>query len=320
MIKIMQPVFPWGHHRRFNSYTEFVRQTFGSRVQKLSIDAGFSCPNRDGTVSFGGCTFCDSDAFNPSYCQPTKTITQQLEEGKEFHKTRYRRSSRYFAYFQAYSNTYASISELKRMYAEALDVEDVIGLVIGTRPDCIDEEKLDFLARVAEKYYVIIEYGIESCNNHILRAMNRGHDFEKSVWALVETKKRGIKTGAHFIIGLPGESREEILAQSKMIAKLPIDNIKFHQLQILANTAMAKEYHKNPKIFNLFGLHEYIDFMADYITFLPHQMVIERFTAEVPPRFRIAPDWGNLRTDQILLMIENRLAEKDVWQGKNYSM
>jgi len=319
MNETLNTTFTWGHKRRFNSYTEYVRSTFGARVQKLSVDAGFSCPNRDGTLGSEGCTFCDNDAFNPSYCVPAKSITQQLEEGKKFHKKRYRRSSLYFAYFQAFSNTYASIEELKGMYSEAMKVEDVIGLVIGTRPDCIDAEKLDYLAELAGKYYVNVEYGIESCNNKTLCEINRGHDFEKSAWALEETKKRGIKTGAHFIIGLPGESREEIMDQTKLIAKLPINTIKFHQLQILRNTPMAFDYNLHPGKYVLFNLDEYIDFITDFITFLPPGMVIERFTAEVPPRYRIAPDWGKLRTDQILLMIEQRLEEKDVWQGKNYS-
>lgn len=314
-----QSIYPWGHYRRFNSYTEYIRRTFGARVQKLSIDAGFSCPNRDGTISTGGCTFCNSDAFNPSYCIPEKTITQQLGEGMEFHRKRYRRSSKYMAYFQAYSNTYASIAELIKLFDEALRVDDVIGLVIGTRPDCIDSEKLDYFAKLSEKAYVIIEYGVESCNDHTLQLINRGHNFETAVWALEETSKRGIKTGAHFIIGLPGENRREIMDQTKIISQLPIDNIKFHQLQILKNTQLEKVYQAHPEIFDLFGLHEYIDFMTDFIALIPPGMVIERFTAEVPPRFRIAPDWGNLRTDQILIMIEQLLEDKDLWQGKHYA-
>jgi uncharacterized protein len=311
--------FPWGHTRRFNAYSEHTRKIFGARVQKLSLDAGFSCPNRDGTISTGGCTFCDSDAFNPAYCQPEKSITQQLSEGIEFHKKRYRRSSRYLAYFQAYSNTHAPLAVLKKLYEDALAMPGVIGLVIGTRPDCVDSEKLDYLARLAESHYIIVEYGIESCNNKILESINRGHTFEQATHALAETRKRGIKTGAHFIIGLPGETRAEIMDQAGIIARLPIDNIKFHQLQILKNTALESDFLKNPVKFNLFSLEEYVDFISGYIQLLPTQMVIERFTAEVPPRYRIAPDWGNLRTDQILEMIERKLEEKNAWQGKRYN-
>ncbi|HPK04299.1 MAG TPA: TIGR01212 family radical SAM protein [Bacteroidales bacterium] len=311
--------FQWGHNRRFNAYSEHIRQLFGGRIQKLSVDAGFSCPNRDGTIAYGGCTFCNNEAFNPSYCSPEKSITQQLHEGIVFHKTRYRRSSKYLAYFQAYTNTHAELQRLIMLYDEALSTPDVIGLVIGTRPDCVDSEKLDYFKNLSKKHYIIIEYGIESCNDHTLNLINRGHTFKQSVWALEETRRRGIKNGAHFIIGLPGESRKEILNQAKTISQLPIDNIKFHQLQILKNTEMEKQYSQNPDLFELFELDEYIDFIIEYIELLPPDMVIERITAETPPRYRIAPDWGNLRTDQILQIIENKLEEKDSWQGKRYN-
>lgn len=311
--------FQWGHNRRFNAYSEHIRQLFGGRIQKLSVDAGFSCPNRDGTIAYGGCTFCNNEAFNPSYCSPEKSITQQLHEGIVFHKTRYRRSSKYLAYFQAYTNTHAELQRLIMLYDEALSTPDVIGLVIGTRPDCVDSEKLDYFENLSKKHYIIIEYGIESCNDHTLNLINRGHTFKQSVWALEETRRRGIKNGAHFIIGLPGESRKEILNQAKTISQLPIDNIKFHQLQILKNTEMEKQYSQNPDLFELFELDEYIDFIIEYIELLPPDMVIERITAETPPRYRIAPDWGNLRTDQILQIIENKLEEKDSWQGKRYN-
>lgn len=286
--------FQWGHNRRFNAYSEHIRQLFGGRIQKLSVDAGFSCPNRDGTIAYGGCTFCNNEAFNPSYCSPEKSITQQLHEGIVFHKTRYRRSSKYLAYFQAYTNTHAELQRLIMLYDEALSIPDVIGLVIGTRPDCVDSEKLDYFKNLSKKHYIIIEYGIESCNDHTLNLINRGHTFKQSVWALEETRRRGIKNGAHFIIGLPGESRKEILNQAKIISQLPIDNIKFHQLQILKNTEMEKQYSQNPDLFELFELDEYIDFIIEYIELLPPDMVIERITAETPPRYRIAPDWGNL--------------------------
>jgi uncharacterized protein len=310
--------FPWGHQRRFNSYSEHIRKIFGARVQKLSVDAGFSCPNRDGTIAAGGCTFCDNNAFNPSYCVPQKSIRQQLEEGMEFHKKRYRRSSKYLAYFQAYSNTHAPLSVLKNLYEEALATENVTGLVIGTRPDCVDAEKLDYIAVLSRKHYLVLEFGIESCNNKTLQAINRGHTFEQAVEVLLQCKAREIKTGAHFIIGLPGESRAEIMEQASIIARLPISSIKFHQLQILRNTAMEKDFQQYPEKYELFALDEYIDFITSYIELLPPALVIERFTAEVPPRYRIAPDWDLLRTDQILQMIEAKLDEKDTWQGKRF--
>ena len=316
MNKGGETIYPWGHSRRFNAYSEHIRKVFGARVQKLSLDAGFSCPNRDGSISTGGCTFCNSDAFSPSYCEPAKPITQQLAEGIEFHKKRYRRSSQYLAYFQAFSNTHAPLPVLKKLYEEALSMPGMLGLVIGTRPDCVDNEKLDYLAGLAEKYYIVVEYGIESVHDRTLKLINRGHSFAQAVDALDETRKRNIKTGAHFIIGLPGESREDILAQTKTIASLPVDSIKFHQLQVLRNTLLEKDFLINPGNYHLFELEEYISFMASYIEKLPAQMVIERFTAEVPPPYRVAPDWGNLRTDVILRMIEQNLEENNTWQGK----
>jgi uncharacterized protein len=308
-------MYEWGHSRRINAYGEYTRKIFGTRVQKLSLDVGFSCPNRDGSIAEGGCTFCNGAAFSPSYCIPEKSIRQQLNEGIEFHQNRYRQSHKYMAYFQAYSNTHASLDKLRQLYAEALSVPGVVGMVIGTRPDCIDGHKLDFLATLAEKYYVIVEYGIESCYDKTLALVNRGHSFEQAVWALQETAQRNIKTGAHFMIGLPGESREEIMAQTQIIGRLPLDNIKFHQLQILKNTPMHRQFIENPEAFELFTLDEYIDFITEYISYLPPSLVIERFTAEVPPRYLVAPDWGLIRAGSIVGMIEKALETKNLWQG-----
>jgi len=308
--------YPWGHNRRFNAYSNYFKQTFGERVQKVTIDAGFTCPNRDGTKGRGGCTYCNNDAFNPSYCTPDKSVTQQINEGIEFHEKRYRRSNKFLAYFQAYSNTYAPLDKLKIIYDEALSVPGIAGLVIGTRPDCIDEEKLEYFQQLSEKYYIILEYGIESCNNETLKRINRGHTFEEAVEALEKTKKFGIKTGAHFIIGLPGETKEYILSQAKTISSLPLDTIKFHQLQIIKGTAMEKEYIKHPENFTFFELSEYIDFFIRFIERLNPYFVVERFAGEVPPRFLAGPGWGLIRNDQILVRFEKKLKELDTWQGK----
>ena len=310
------PLFPWGHHRRFNNYTDYFRKTFGERVQKVTIDAGFTCPNRDGTKGTGGCTYCNNDGFNPSYCQPFKTITHQIGEGIEFHANRYRKANKFLAYFQAYSNTYASLDVLKERYQEALNFPGVIGLVIGTRPDCIDNEKLDYFQSLSEKHYVIIEYGIESCYNKTLQRINRGHTFEDGVWALEETAKRGIKTGAHFIFGLPGESREEMMAEVEIINQLPLNNIKFHQLQILKNTQMALEFEQNPGAFEFFEMEEYIDFFIKILERLNPSFVLERFAAEVPPRYLAGPGWGLVRNFMLLQMLEKRLENLNTWQGK----
>ena len=285
-------------------------------MQKVTIDAGFTCPNRDGTKGVGGCTYCNNDGFNPSYCQPFKTITHQIEEGVEFHANRYRRANKFLAYFQAFSNTYAPLSELKEKYEEALKFPGVIGLVIGTRPDCVDNEKLDYFKKLSEAHYVIIEYGVESCNNRTLQRINRGHTFEDAVSALEETSKRGIKAGAHFILGLPGETKDEMIAEIATINQLPLSNIKFHQLQILKNTQMALEYERNPAEFEFFEMDEYIDFFIQILERLNPDFVLERFAAEVPPRYLAGPGWGLVRNFQLLQMFEKRLEKLDTWQGK----
>jgi len=308
--------YPWGHNRRYNSYSEYFKRTFGTRVQKVTIDAGFTCPNRDGSKGLGGCTYCNNDAFNPSYCQPHKIITQQISEGIDFHKVRYRRSKNYLAYFQAFSNTYGSLDYLKSLYNEALSFPGVSGLVIGTRPDCIDEEKLEYFAKLAEKYYVIIEYGIESCYNHTLEHINRGQTFEESEAAIRKTASYGIHTGAHLIFGLQGETKEDMLAEAGMVSELPLDTIKFHQLQIIKDTSMANDYLNDPSQFNLFTLENYIDFIVRFTERLNPVFVIERFTGEAPPRFQAGPTWGSLRSDQVQVMIEKEMEKRNTWQGR----
>jgi radical SAM protein (TIGR01212 family) len=313
-------IYPWGHHRRFNSYAEHFRKEFGGRVQKLAIDAGFTCPNRDGSKGTGGCTYCDNDAFNPSYCHPGKTIGKQIEEGIEFHIKRYRRASRYLAYFQPYSNTYAPLNKMKEIYAEALSFPEVIGLVIGTRPDCIDKEKLEYFGELSEKYYIMLEYGIESCYDRTLSRINRGHNFEDALSALEQTSKYGIKSGAHIIFGLPGESPDDMMAEAEALSALPISNIKFHQLQIIKGTRMASEFKEKPEDFHIFSLEEYIEFIIDFVEKLNPSFVIERFAGEVPPRFLDGPGWGLIRNDQVLARIEKRMEERETWQGRHGGM
>jgi radical SAM protein (TIGR01212 family) len=308
--------YPWGHQRRFNAYAQYFERTFGGRVQKVTIDAGFTCPNRDGKAGRGGCTYCNNDAFNPSYNDPSKSVEQQINEGIEFHANRYRRASKYLAYFQAYSNTYKPLEELKRIYAPALEREDILGIVIGTRSDCMDEEKLKFFADVAKTHYVILEYGIESCYDRTLKRINRGHDFRNLTDMLELTRSYGLKTGGHMIFGLPGESRDEMLAEAEILSRLPLNNIKFHQLQIIKGTAMEKDYARNPENYRFFELDEYVDFIVDFVERLNPAFVIERFAGEVPPRFLAGPSWGKIRNDQILQKIEKRLAERNTWQGR----
>jgi radical SAM protein (TIGR01212 family) len=310
-------IYSWGHQRRFNSYSEYFRKKFGGRVQKLSLDAGFTCPNRDGSKGRGGCTFCNNNAFNPSYCQPAKSISSQIDEGIEFHKKRYRHADKYLAYFQAYSNTYAGIDILRERYEEALQREEVIGLVIGTRPDTVDSEILDYIKTLTKDHYVIIEYGIESCHNHSLKRVNRGHTFEDSLRAIEMTASRGIRQGAHLIVGLPGESVGDILAGVKIISGLPINNIKFHQLQIVRNTIMAREYRSNPEDFKIFDLEEYLDLMVAIMERLNPEFVVERIAGESNPGYLLSQSWG-LRYEQVLQKFEQLLAREDSWQGKRF--
>jgi uncharacterized protein len=307
--------FPWGHNKRYNSYPEYFRKEFGERVQKISVDAGFSCPNRDGTLALGGCIYCNNDAFNPSYCKPDKSITQQIQEGIEFHAKRYRRANKFLVYFQAYSNTYAPVEDLKKIYIQALSHPGIVGLVIGTRPDCVDQRKIEFLQELAEKYYIIIEYGIESCYDTTLISINRQHTFAQTVEAIKLTAQAGLKTGGHLIFGLPGETRKQMLDEAEIISSLPINNIKFHQLQIARNTMMERSFAKQPEKFELFAMEEYIDFIVQFIERMDPRIIIERFTSEMPPRFIIAPDWGLIRNDQINILIETRLEEMNTWQG-----
>ena len=310
--------FSWGHDRRFNAYSNYFRRIYGARVQKVSIDAGFGCPNRDGSKGFGGCTYCNNDAFNPSYCQPARSVSEQIGEGIKFHKWRYDEAVSYLAYFQAYSNTYAPLETLKKLYEEALRYPGVVGLIIGTRPDCIDDEKLEYLKELTSRCYVAIEYGIESCYNKTLVRINRGHSFEDAVSALEKTEALGITAGAHFIFGLPGETREEMLNQVDIISGLSIRTVKFHQLQIIKGTGMEIEFKNNPIDFELFTWEEYLDFFVAFLERLNPAIVVERFTGEAPPRFLTGEGWGKKRTDQIVNLIEKRLEELNTWQGKLY--
>jgi len=310
--------YPWGHERRFNAYSNYFSRIYGARIQKVSINAGFTCPNRDGTKGYGGCTFCNNDAFIPSYCIPEKSITRQIREGIEFHRRRYRKSSAYLAYFQAYSNTYAPLSTLRELYNEALDYPGIIGLIIGTRPDCIDNEKLNYLKELSLQYYLAVEYGIESCYNKTLKRINRCHTFEEAQEALEETAARGINTGAHFIFGLPGETRDEMLKEADIISGLPLTTVKFHQLQIIKGTVAETEYFQNPDDYKLFTWDEYLEFFITFLERLNPSIVVERFTGEAPPSFLKVEGWGKKRTDQIVALFEKRLEVLDTWQGKYY--
>lgn len=312
-------MYPWGDDRPYNSYSSYFRKRFGERVQKVAINAGFSCPNRDGKVGYGGCTFCNNEAFTPSYCQPSKSITQQIEEGIEFHRRRYRTASRYLAYFQSFSNTYAPLEVLKECYGEALSHPDIVGVVVGTRPDCVSEQVLDYFAELATEYYVILEYGIESCYDETLRRINRGHDFASACRAVEMTAERGLSVGAHFVLGLPGESDEMILQQVEKINALPLTTVKFHQLQVFRGTPMEREYDANPEQFRFWELEEYLDLMVEILRRLRPDIVVERFASEAPPRYHYGRNWGLVRNETLWSMLEKRLREGETFQGELYT-
>lgn len=311
---------------RYNAYSDYFRQRFGTRVQKLSVDAGFSCPNRDGRLGTGGCTFCANEAFSPSYLRRVATVSAQLDEGIAFHRRRYRSAARYVAYFQAYSNTYAPTAILRERYDEALRHPDVTGLVVGTRPDCVGDEVLDLLAGyAAQGYYVAVEYGIESCHDRTLRAVNRGHNFACTAAAIRATAERGLPVGGHLILGLPGESRDDILAEAAMLNALPLTTVKFHQLQILKGTAMEHQYRDDEAFRQLlpqFALEEYIALVCDLLERLRPDMVVERLAGEVPPRFQACPersfrrsDGRLLRNEEVPALVEAELARRGTRQG-----
>ena len=296
----------------YNDYGSWIRCQFSFRVQKISIDGGFSCPNRDGTVSAGGCTFCDNRTFNPSYCNPAKSIREQIQTGKDFFARKYP-TMRYLAYFQAYSNTYAPLDTLRRRYEEALSQDGVVGIVIGTRPDCVTEETLDYLEELNRSSFVIVEYGIESVDNATLKRINRGHTFECSRDAIIATHERGILTGGHIILGLPGETAEDNIRQAAEISALPLDILKLHQLQIIRGTQLAEDYLSNP--FKLYTADEYIDVCIRYIERLRKDLVLERFVSQSPADMLIAPKWG-IKNHEFTDRLVNELKRRRTWQGR----
>lgn len=310
--------YPWGDTRRYNSYAGYFRRTLGGRVQKLSVDAGFTCPNRDGTIAYGGCTFCDNGAFTPSYCSPSKSLGRQIEEGIAFHRRRYPGAGRYLVYFQSFSNTYAPTERLRTLYDEALAHEGVAGIVVSTRPDCVDAEKLDMLAELGRRHYVAVEYGIESTSDETLRSVNRGHNFACARRAVEMTARRGLHVGAHFILGLPGETEEMLLQQVATINSLPIDSIKFHQLQLFRHTAMAALYDAAPARFRFWELDVYLDLIVEILRRLRPDIVVERFASEAPPRYHYGPDWGLVRNETLWTMLEKRLESQNAYQGEKF--
>ena len=306
--------FYWKHEKRYNNFSTYFRKRFSGRVQKVSIDAGFTCPNRDGSKGVGGCTYCNNKTFKPTYTELNNSVTKQVQEGVNFFSKKYK-AIKFIAYFQAYTNSYAPLKNLKELYEEALQHPGIIGLVISTRPDSVSTELLDYLEKLSKKVYVMVEFGLESHLDKSLQIINRCHSFEDSVWALEETAKRGINNCAHMILGLPGESRDDYLEQAKVISKLPVMNLKLHQLQIHKGTVLEKRYLQNPDQYKIFTVEEYIELVVDYLELLNPKIIVERFVSEAPANLLIAPKWG-LKNFEFVAKVEKRLGERDTWQGR----
>ena len=300
----------------FRDFSDYLSSRFPYKVQKISIDAGFSCPNRDGSKGRGGCTYCNNQSFSPQYGKREKTITRQLEEGINFFSHKYP-SMKYLAYFQSYTNTYDSTDKLIELYSEALSYPDVVGLVISTRPDCMTDELLDYLEKLNRQTFLLVEYGVESTLDRTLERVNRCHTWKDSQNAIRKTIERGIATGAHLILGLPGESKDEILEHASRISALPLTTIKLHQLQIIKGTTMAREYLRNPSSFSLLLLDDYIDLCVSFVERLNPELYIERFASQSPKELLIAPDWG-LKNYELTDRIIKRFDQRNTCQGKLY--
>lgn len=303
---------------RYREFGPWLSEAVGCKVQKISINAGFTCPNRDGTIGWGGCTYCNNQTFNPAYCDTQKSITQQLEEGKRFFSRKYPQM-KYLAYFQAYTNTYGGLDDLKRKYEEALSVSDVVGLVIGTRPDCVSDELLDYLAQLQKQAFVLVEYGIESTHDEVLQRINRGHDYACVVRAVEATAERQIPVGGHIILGLPGMHQIEkfVANEAARLSALPLTTLKLHQLQLIRGTVMAEEYAQHPSDFHLFSADEYIDTVIDFVERLRPDIVLERFVSQSPASLLAIPGWG-LKNYEFVDRVRKRMEQRNAWQGRLY--
>lgn len=291
----------------------YLAARFPYKVQKISLHAGFSCPNRDGTKGRGGCTYCNNQTFSPDYCHTGRGITEQLDEGIAFFARKYP-DMKYLAYFQAYTNTYGATPYLAACYEEALAHEGVVGLIIGTRPDCMPPDLLAYLSDLARDRYLMVEYGIESTCDETLARVNRGHDYASAVDAVRRTAEAGIPVGAHMILGLPGESRETILSHAGRLSALPLTMVKLHQLQLIRGTRLAQEYEQGLADIYPYTVTEYVDLAIDFIERLRPDIVVERFVSQSPDALLIAPRWG-LKNHEFTARLLQRMRERNTWQG-----
>ncbi len=299
---------------RFFSYNQWIRSRFGSRVHRVTVDAGFTCPNRDGTVAVGGCVYCNNDGFSPAShnyrthksLAPSQRIGRQIAEALPALKRRFH-TDRFLAYFQAYSNTYAPVDVLRRLYLEALDQPGIIGLAIGTRPDCVEESKLDLLEELGRRCYVSVEYGCESIHDETLQWANRGHDFACFVDAVQRTAARGIDVGAHLILGFPVETRDRMLEAAPALSSLPVRFLKLHNLHIVKGTALAHRYRIEP--FRLLDLEEYVQLLADFLERLSPRVAVQRLYGDAPDALLVAPRWdvdGPIMAQRVHQELERR--------------
>lgn len=300
----------------YKDFGDLLSEIFPYKVQKITIDAGFTCPNRDGSKGFGGCTYCNNQSFSPNAMSHRKTATEQLQDGVSFFA--HKEKLNYLAYFQSYTNTYDKIENLIAKYEEALKFPGVVGLIVGTRPDCMPDELLDYFSELKKRCFLLVEYGLESTLNSTLQHINRGHSYEESVETIYRTVANGIYTGVHLILGLPNETRQEMLHHAEKIAKLPLTTIKLHQLQIIKGTQMEKEFQQFPERFQLFEVNEYIDLCVDFAEKLNPDFYIDRFISQSPKELLIAPDWG-LKNFEFTAKILKRFNERETWQGQLFT-
>lgn len=310
------PTPPFGK-RRYNAYNDWIARTHGGRIQKVSVAAGFTCPNRDGTVGTGGCSFCNNAGFTPGYLDARAAVTTQIDTGIGFLRRRYPNTRRFVAYFQTYSNTYGELARLRECYEAALAHPDIDGLAIGTRPDCLPDAVLDYLAELATRTHIELEIGIESTSDEALHRVNRGHDFACSADAIRRAAARGLFVTGHLILGLPGESREMMLSGAARLSALPLNAIKFHQLQLVRGTPLARQWLQDPANVPLLDEEAYLELLADFIERLSPHILIQRLGSEVPPKLKLAPHW-NLRLSEIAPRLDALLAARATHQGHHF--
>ena len=303
----------------YTDYSTFLSKHFEGKVQKLSIDGGFGCPNRDGTIGRGGCSYCNNATFIPAYCSANDSIGSQLEKGKLFFQRKYPQM-RFLAYFQAHTNTYAPLPVLQRRYEEALSIDGIVGIIIGTRPDCLSDDLLKYLEQLSRSTFVLLEFGIETSDDGLLHSLNRGHTFQTAADAIVRAAEHGLHTAGHIILGLPGQTHEMMMAEPAKLSGLPLEILKLHQLQIVEHTTMARQYQEHPEQFQC--LYEtpqaYARDVADYIQRLRSDIVLERFTSQSPAEWLIAPRWG-MKNFEFVELLKRTLREQNAFQGKLYN-